>query len=144
MFLLFPKMTLSANEYLLVCCFERFQYEEIIYIDREVLQFILLRTKPLQFRYSGTSKNIAWRSIFYSRVLGFRNLSLICSTKVPGCPSTTSRMTPPLLYPVMLSATFNNLILTPQKYQLLVNSMRKGPRIFVFIKKGAAALGGTF
>ena len=65
MFLLFPIMTLSANESLLICDFERFQDEEMIETDRDVLQFILLLTMPVQFRYSGTSQNRACWSSFH-------------------------------------------------------------------------------
>ena len=57
MFLLFPEIMLSTNEYLLMCGFERFLDEETIDTYRDVLQFILLITTPVQFHYSGTSKN---------------------------------------------------------------------------------------
>ena len=69
MFLLFPKMTLSTNESLLMCGFERFWDEEMIDTDRDLLQFILLVTTPVHFWYSGTSKNIASRSSFHGQVL---------------------------------------------------------------------------
>ena len=70
----------------------------MIEIDRDVLLFILLLTTPVQFWYSSTSKNRAWRSSFHGRVLGFCKLLLIRSIKVPGYPSTNSRTTPPLLF----------------------------------------------
>ena len=95
--LLFPKMTLSTNESLLMCGFESFRDKEMIEIDRDVLQSILLLTSPVQFRYSGTSENRPWRSSFCGRVLRFRKLFLIHSIKVPGYPSTNSCFTSPLL-----------------------------------------------
>ena len=65
MFLLFPKMTLSTNKSLSMCGFDRFRDEEMIETYRDVLQFILLLTTPVQFWYSGTSKHRAWQSIFH-------------------------------------------------------------------------------
>ena len=97
MFLLFPKMKLWRNESLLMCGFERFLDEEMIQPDRDVLQFILLLTTPVQFWYSGTSKNRAWQSSFHGQLLWFWKLFLIRSTNVHGYPSTNSRTTSPLL-----------------------------------------------
>ena len=82
---------------LLICGFENFRDEEMIETGRDILQFILLLTTPVQFLYSGTSENRALRSSFHGKVLWFRMLFLIRSINVPGYPSATSRTTSSLL-----------------------------------------------
>ena len=111
MFLFFPKMMLSENEYILMCGFERFLDEEIIDTDIDVLQFILLVNTPVRFLYSGTSENRAWRSSFHGRELVFRKLFLIRSIKVPGYPSTTSRTISPLLHQAQVFVQYKQRII---------------------------------
>ena len=73
-----------------MCGFKRFRDEEMIDIYRDVLQFILLLTTPVQFQYSGTSESRACHSSFHGQVLWFRKLFLILLIKIPGYPSTNS------------------------------------------------------